>query len=220
MEILYKFKYQVIVLCVFSISLLACQKEPAPTPSGSLIIDTPEPFYAGTKMTFRMVGTNEMATLFTGDTLHDWNLYPQATGVDISQKTVVYTFTYGGNFEINCVLSNYGNWGNDLKRTVLTKEIIVIDAQTGLMTVKIKTAPVYGKIDNIAKTVTFKVSSTLDLSSIILEMKGVSKNAQIFADNQPVIGGSVQVNLTNSTVFKVIAPNGEVAEYSVIITFS
>jgi hypothetical protein len=220
MELLYKFKYQLIVLCAFSISLLSCQKEPAVNPIGILIIDTPEPFYAGNKMTFRMIGTNDMATLFTGDTLHDWNLYPKATGLDISQKTVVYTFTYGGAFEINCVISNYGNWGNDLKQTVLKKVINVIDNQTGLMTIKIRSTIIYGKIDNIAKTVTFKVKSTVDLSSIILEMKAISRNAQIFADGQPVVDGAVPVNLSSSTIFKVVAPTGDIAEFSVIIIIS
>ena len=217
MKIKYNKQYILMALSTFAMLFFGCVKEPPISVYVELEVTSQEPHKAGKKVNFQITGEGEMFSIFPGDEGHEWSNYPQATGYTLTEYSFEYLYSRGGEFDVVCIVSSYGNWGDDLNRVTSQQTIVVIDDRTILNRIRLKSINVGGMIDNENKTITFSVAPDDDLTNVLVTFTPASPDAIVYYGDQVVEDGVSIIDFTNDVVLTVVAPNGDEAYYQVII---
>ena len=187
-------------------------------PDASFTIESIEELEAGTPVIFNFSGAGDFITIFTGDTLREYQYYPQNKGAIVSNMTFSYNYFRQGTYTITAVATSYGNWAEDSEQDVMSEEITIVDSRTGMTDFFIKSLDIKGDIDREAGTISFSMSSLLDRTALVATFFTESSDAVVSVNDVVQVSDVTPNDFTDPVVYSVVAPDGTAQDYTTDIT--
>ncbi len=198
--------------------LISCAKEPLIEPDASFTIENIDELKAGTPVIINFSGAGDFITFFSGDTMQEYQFYPQDKGAVVSGMTHSNTYYKQGAFTVTAVASSYGNWAGEKSRNVVSEEITVTDSRTTITDFIINSLGINGVIDSDAGTISFSMSSLLDRSNLVARFFLQSPDAKVFVNDVEQVSDITPNDFTDPVTYLVVAPDGTIRDYTTNIT--
>ncbi len=208
------------VITVFTafFTFMHCTREPiSVTPSAQFVVDNEDALEAGKNVSFTITGTGDFFTIYTGDKGHNYDNIPQDKGYAVTGKTFSHLYNSGGTYKVVAIATSYGNWAEQSKKDIVTKEITVTDNRATFTSFEFTGLKLKGEIDNEAGTITFSMSSLTDRTSLVATFYTTSKEAKVYVNGTEQVSGTTANDFTGEVVYTVVAPSGVSKDYRVII---
>jgi len=220
-------KASIKVICVvITISFLfSCTREPADLDDFDIIPSATD-IFAGTAIDFTFKGSADFITFYSGVPGSEWVNYPADKGQVINlRNTNVFSRVYNkhGNYLSTFVASSYGNWSEDEKVVVKEFSITVTDNRTGVADFRLITGTLLtqkewvGTVNSDNNTIVVKVTAATSITSVKGAFITDSPDAVITVNDVVFENNKTKLNYTNPVVFKITAPDGTSANWTVSV---
>lgn len=214
-----KYRFLTIAAFVSGMVLFSCTKEPMAEPDASFTIENIDELKAGVPVTFNFTGSGDFITVFSGDTLEQYQYYPTDKGAVVSDMVSSKTYYKQGTFNVTAIASSYGNWSEERSRNVVEQEITVIDSRTKMTDFSIKSLDIEGIIDEETSTISFLMSSLTERTNLVAKFQTMSSDATVYIDDVVQISAVTSNDYTDPVSYLVEAPDGTTQTYTTDITF-
>lgn len=129
------FKY-IVVTSVVTLALYSCSEADVSVPTNAnKLINKPDSIYAGETTTFDFTGSKaDNVTIFTGDSLKSYGLYPAGKGAAVPAPYGKYYYYYpvGGTYKVVFYYNNVSIGASTIKEKIDSFYVTVKDRRTGL----------------------------------------------------------------------------------------
>jgi hypothetical protein len=203
---------------------IGCTREPADLEGFNVIADNTD-ILAGNSVTFTIEGNADFVTFYSGQTGSVYANYPTDKGevIDLkASRTKVRKYNKQGQFTATFIGASSGNWGEEYKTIVKEFVINVTDNRTGITSFSVFTGSLVnqveykGVINSDSKTIVINVPAGTNVTNLKTALLTDSPDARVQVNGVDFVNNS-RINYTNPVVFKVIAPNGDSADWTVTI---
>jgi hypothetical protein len=215
-----------VMLCMGCIILMiACTKEP-PVLENFDIIPSSTNIIAGEAIDYTIEGEADFITFFSGMPGSEWKNYPAEKGATISIKNSrIYSKVYNlhGTFTSTFVVTSYGNWSKDEKVLIKEFQINVTDNRTGVADFRLITGSLLkqkewpGTINTDNNTIVVHVDAGTSITSVKGAFITDSPYAVITVNDVLFENNKTKLDYTNPVVFKITAPDGSSANWTVSV---
>jgi hypothetical protein len=156
----------------------------------------------------------------------EWKNYPAEKGATISIKNSrIYSKVYNthGNFTSTFVVTSYGNWSEDEEVLIKEFQINVTDNRTGVADFRLITGSLLkqkewpGTINTDNNTIVVNVDAGTSITSVKGSFITDSPNAVIKVNDVLFENNKSKLDYTNPVVFKITAPDGSSANWTVSV---
>jgi len=216
------------IILFFTVFLSSCVDEKLITPNASFRLSnqtgiaTEYTCYVGETFYVVKKGDGEFLTLFDGMSGKVWG-ESGSLGVQFQlNDSLPVTYTTAGEYNLSVVASSSAKFGEDLIQDYKTVKMKVIDRRNAFtgFSLFISNTEYKAIIDN-------KQNVTISIPDVYKDSIKATKPlfftsssaAEVLVNNQKQISGINVLDLSNTVVYKVLAPNGNYLEYNVKVDF-
>jgi hypothetical protein len=215
-----------LIFCVGCISLiLSCTKEP-PILENFDVIPSSTDIIAGTAIKYTIEGEADFITFYSGLPGSEWKNYPAEKGNTINIKNSrIFSKVYNlhGTFTSTFVAASYGNWSEDEKVVIKEFQINVTDNRTGVADFRLITGSLLkqkewpGTVNTENNTIVVNVAAGTSITSVKGAFITNSPHAVITVNDVLFENNKTKLDYTNPVVFKITAPDGSFANWTVSV---
>jgi len=216
------------IVLILTLIFSSCVDEKLITPNASFRLSnqtgiaTEYTCYVGETFYVVKKGDGEFLTLFDGMSGKVWG-ESGSLGVQFQlNDSLPVTYTTAGEYNLTVVASSSAKFGEDLIQDYKTVKIKVIDRRNAFtgFSLFISNTEYKAIIDN-------KQNITISIPDVYKDSIKATKPlfftsssaAEVLVNNQKQISGINVLDLSNTVVYKVLAPNGNYLEYNVKVDF-
>lgn len=218
----YKYLFYIAVLLLFT----ACNKE---EPKLTISINpSTTTVNSGEPIDFEIIGDAEFLVFYSGLPGQEYVDYPNASSEVINmlaeEPEFAYTYRFNGVVTATFVATSTGNWAEDKDQQIIEFDIEVIDNNTNLRVVNLRTSGLFGQefesiIDREAGIVMVQVPTGTNVSKLTTNIVTSSTRSTILLDGQPFQNNSSVDFTSESRTFTVNAIGGASRDWKVVIEF-
>jgi len=206
--------------------MLSCTKEP-PVIEDFDIIPNATDIIAGSAVDYTIEGEADFITFYSGMPGSEWVNYPNEKGFVVSiqnSRTFSKVYNIHGTYTSTFVVTSYGNWSEDEEELIKEFQITVTDSRTGVADFRLITGSLLNQKEWVGtiNTDNNTIFVNVDAGKSITNAKGAfitdSPYAVITVNDTPFENNKTKLNYTSPVVFKITAPDGSSANWTVSVT--
>ncbi len=215
-----------LILCIGCMALInSCTKEP-PVLENFDVIPSSTDIIAGQAVDYTIEGEADFITFFSGLPGSEWKNYPAEKGNTVNiENSRIFSKVYNmhGAYTSTFVATSYGNWSKDEKVVIKEYQINVTDNRTGVADFRLITGSLLkqkewqGVINTDNNTIVVNVDATTSITSVKGAFITDSPYAVITVNDVAFENNKTKLDYTNPVVFKITAPDGSSANWTVSV---
>lgn len=205
----------------------SCTKEPAILDLEITVDKTS--FIAGEEIIFTITGNADFITFYDGLPANEYTDYPNAGNeiIPYSGESTTFSKTYNsfhGQITATFVAASYGNWSEDEIVKQFDFILDISDNRTGLVSCILKTPGLFGEeftgaINEDNFTISVSMPTGTNVSKLTTSLITESPLAVVYLNDEEFQNKSSVDFSAGSVVFEVVAADGSIQEWTVVINF-